>query len=593
MHGLTSLLRSSRPTLRSTVFASSDDVWSYTSLLNALHDDGIRNAVILPDAILRATDQTGSVHSVQLIPMQVASVADDFVSHGVDIQFAGPNALLLLVREATGVLPYILLGLLMYNLFVSRGMSSGLPGNPATSMALNQNVDTRFADVAGLTTAKEELFEVVQYLRDPTRFHSSGARCPRGVLLEGPPGTGKTLLARAVAGEATCAFLPVTASSFVEMYVGLGASRVRSLFSKAREAAPCVLWIDEIDAVAKRRSAGGGGVSNGNDERETTLNELLSAMDGFSRDTGVVVLAATNRADSLDEALLRPGRFDRRIAVTLPTTTEREAILQIHSRNKTVDSSVCLAEVASQTAGFSGAALENLMNEAAIRAMRRNDTVIGRGDVAEALDRIVAGLPRSSPPSKATRERVAVHEAGHTVVASFMNAYDRIARVTIVPRTSGTGGFTNFVPDEDRTVDGLYTKDYCLARLTVLLGGRAAENIILGPDTVSVGASGDLERVQELARRMVTEWGMGDSLVAYDSARVGLSTRDAIDEEIDTLVEQAYSRAYALLNARVAELNTVSRLLIARDTISGDDVKECLASVRDTRQENINRRFKS
>ena len=561
------------------------DLWSYTNLVKELHANHIKQGFITPDAFLRVIDTQGLEHKTQLVPAQVTTMADVFAKQNVDIMFIPPDPIVGFLRELLGVVPFGVLFFVCLSAFVSAlrppGMSSGnsLFGrgggqDDGTGPTLVSSMNTTFEDVAGLSAAKEELFEVVEYLRDSTRFTLSGARCPKGVLLEGPPGTGKTLLARAVAGEADCSFIQTTASSFVEMYVGLGAARVRGLFARAKKEAPCVLWIDEIDAVARQRSSGGP-VGGGNEERETTLNELLSAMDGFTASSGVIVLAATNRADSLDDALLRPGRFDRRVPVTLPDLGERVDILNVHTRGKILEESISLQDIAAQTPGFSGAQLENLMNEAAIRSMRGNRTVIVQDDVNSAIDRVVAGLPRTNAKmSHTTRQRVAVHEAGHAIVGSLLEGYDEVSRVTIIPRTSGAGGFTAFVGNEDRLVGGLYTKDYLKQQLVVLLAGRAAENVILGSDKTSVGASGDLQRVQDLARKMVTEWGMGDTLVAYDETIISLETRQLIDEQIERLVDGAYTEAYAILNASIRELRLVTELLLEKDTILGQEVRE-------------------
>jgi cell division protease FtsH len=446
-------------------------------------------------------------------------------------------------------------------------------GPTNNGIQLVKEVETTFDDVAGAIATKEELQEVVQFLKHPDRFRSVGAKVPKGVLMEGPPGTGKTLLARAVAGESGTAFLSVSASSFVEMYVGLGAARVRALFEEAKKQAPCILWIDEIDAVGRKR--GGSGIGAGNEERETTLNELLACMDGFDASSGVVVLAATNRADVLDEALVRSGRFDRRVSVALPTCKERRQILDVHARGKTLDNSDDLNSIAACTPGFSGADLSNLMNEAVIRAIRRNSTSVNVVDLEGALDRVTMGLPREDDDSisNSTRERVAIHEAGHAVVATVLG-YDTISRVSIVPRSAGAGGFTAFVPDEDRSVGGIYTLHYLKMRLAVLLGGRAAEEVVLGRDTITTGASSDLERVETTARRMVSEWGFGSTLVAPGSSKVfGGDAGNTFDRDIDELVNEAYDTALSIVNGNLLPIRDVSKLLLKERTIDGKSVK--------------------
>jgi cell division protease FtsH len=542
-------------------------LWSYTAFLDAVHHGGVSSASILPDATVHyATD--GVEHVTQLAPLQIPDVTRDLFAHHVDLAVVGPTAASALLRPLLDLFPLAMIGFFLLSVLNRGGVgaAAALGKGPAPV----ENVETRFSDVAGLTAAKEELREVVDFLRAPDRFAQTGARPPKGVLLEGPPGTGKTLLARAVAGEAGVAFLPVTASSFVEMYVGVGAARVRALFQKAKAQAPCIVWIDEIDAVAKQRSHAGG--TAGNEERETTLNELLSAMDGFDKESGVVVLAATNRADMLDDALVRPGRFDRRVPVTLPDVTERADILAVHARDKTLDASVDLAVVARRTPGFSGAELANLMNEAAIRAVRRNDTVVSSEDVASALDRVVGGLPKPTPMDERTRLLVAVHEAGHALVGTLVDDYDTVDRVSIVPRSSGLGGFTAFVPDEARAVGGLYTREYLRAQLAVLLAGRAAEEIVLGATTT--GAVSDLERVYMLARQMVVDFGFGSSLVANQDPQG--KAADAVDEAIEALVEEAYSRALTVLNTHNKALATLAYALAEEETMDGDRVREIL-----------------
>lgn len=538
-------------------------------MVTSLNEGHISNAFIFPDSHMRTLDTGGVVHDVQLFPMQVSNVLDRFADAGVDVTLVPPSTLVTVLRTTLDSLPFLFLLFVTLSMFgrmgpmLARMDPNNVVGGGAPDVV--KDVTTTFDDVAGLSTAKEELFEVVECLRDPERFAASGARTPRGCLLEGPPGTGKTLLARAVAGEANASFIATTASSFVEMYVGLGAARVRSLFKRAQECSPCIVWIDEIDAVARQR--GGSGPGGGNEERETTLNELLSAMDGFAGDTGVVVLAATNRADVLDQALLRPGRFDRRIPVTLPEVQERQDILRVHTRDKTLASDVDLGALSRQTPGFSGAELENLMNEAALRALRRSDIVIQRDDVADALDRVTVGLPRNSTQSFDVRERVAVHEAGHAIVGQAIEEFDNVSRVTIVPRSSGAGGFTSFTPNESRNVNGLYTRDYLEAKLAVLLAGRASEALVLGEDTISVGASNDLQRARSLAEKMTVEWALDGSVLRDTSDGVSEHTLRRIDERVESLLDKAYSRATSILNANRGEVLRLVRRLLEEDTV--------------------------
>ena len=365
-------------------------------------------------------------------------------------------------------------------------------------------VVVRFEDVAGITEAKDELQEVVTFLKAPESFIRLGAKIPRGVLLVGPPGTGKTLLAKAIAGEAGVPFFSMAASEFVELFVGVGASRVRDLFRQAKEKSPCIVFIDEIDAVGRQRGAGIGG---GNDEREQTLNQLLTEMDGFADNSGVILLAATNRADVLDTALMRPGRFDRRIHVDLPDRRGREAILAVHGRTRPLAEDVDLSDWAKRTPGFSGADLANLLNEAAILTARDNALAIGDGQIERALERITMGLTAAPLQDNAKKRLIAYHEIGHALVAALTPGAGKVDKVTLLPRSGGVGGFTRFWPDDEVIDSGLLTRAALKARLVVALGGRAAELVVFGPSEVTQGASGDLQMVSQLAREMVTRFG--------------------------------------------------------------------------------------
>ena len=408
------------------------------------------------------------------------------------------------------VLPLGVLGFLLYTMFMSQGGQGGRnnPMNFGKSRATNQkkqNVKVRFSDVAGAEEEKQELVEVVEFLKDPRKFTALGARIPAGVLLEGPPGTGKTLLAKAVAGEANVPFFSISGSEFVEMFVGVGASRVRDLFENAKKNAPAIIFIDEIDAVGRQRGAGMGG---GHDEREQTLNQLLVEMDGFEGTEGIIVIAATNRSDVLDPALLRPGRFDRQILVGRPDVKGREAILKVHARNKKLAKDVDLKVIAQQTPGFSGAELENLLTEAALVAARRDKNAIDALDVDEAHDRVIAGpAKRDRAISKKEREMVAYHEAGHTIVGMVLSDARVVHKVTIVPR-GRAGGYAIMLPKEDRF---LMTKEELFEQVVGLLGGRAAEEFIFGVKTT--GASNDFEQETGIVRSMITEYGMVDELV--------------------------------------------------------------------------------
>ena len=438
---------------------------------------------------------------------------------------------------------------------------------------------TTFADVAGADEEKEELAEIVDFLRDPQRFVELGARIPKGVLLVGPPGTGKTLLARAVAGEAGVEFLSISGSDFVEMYVGVGASRVLDLFEQAKKAAPCIIFIDEIDAVGRQRGTGLGG---GHDEREQTLNQLLVEMDGFGTNDGVVVLAATNRADILDPALLRPSRFDRQIYVGYPDIKGREDVLKIHTANKPLAEDVDLAKVARGTAGFTGADLENLSNEAALLCARRGDQFITMADFEEAEIKVLAGPEkRSRVVPEHERKLTAYHEAGHAVVMHALPTHEPVHRITIVPR-GHAGGMTISLPDEDHSYQ---SKRYMEEQIVSLLGGRAAEKLMLGD--ISTGASNDIERASHIARKMVTAYGMSEKLgsIAFESGHdevfIGKTmgqtrsysekTAAEIDDEVKAIIDRAYARCEEILTARREALTAVAEYLLAHETMTGEE----------------------
>ena len=438
---------------------------------------------------------------------------------------------------------------------------------------------TTFADVAGADEEKEELAEIVDFLRDPQRFVELGARIPKGVLLVGPPGTGKTLLARAVAGEAGVEFLSISGSDFVEMYVGVGASRVRDLFEQAKKAAPCIIFIDEIDAVGRQRGTGLGG---GHDEREQTLNQLLVEMDGFTNNEGVIVMAATNRADILDNALLRPGRFDRQIYVGYPDIKGREDVLKIHTANKPLAEDVDLAKVARGTAGFTGADLENLSNEAALLCARRGDQFITMADFEEAEIKVLAGPEkRSRVVPEHERKLTAYHEAGHAIVMHALPTHEPVHRITIVPR-GHAGGMSISLPDEDRSYQ---SKRYMEEQIVSLLGGRAAEKLMLGD--ISTGASNDIERASHIARKMVTAYGMSEKLgsIAFESGHdevfIGKTmgqtrsysekTAAEIDDEVKAIIDRAYARCEEILTARREALTAVAEYLLAHETMTGEE----------------------
>lgn len=443
-----------------------------------------------------------------------------------------------------------------------------------------------FDDVAGVDEAKEELQEIVEFLKNPKKFIELGARIPKGVLLVGPPGTGKTLLARAVAGEAGVPFFSISGSDFVEMFVGVGASRVRDLFETAKKNSPCIVFIDEIDAVGRQRGAGLGG---GHDEREQTLNQLLVEMDGFGINEGIIILAATNRPDILDPALLRPGRFDRQIVVNRPDVKGREAILKVHSRGKPLSEDVNLKVLAKRTPGFTGADLENLVNEAALLTARRNKKKIGMDELEEAITRVIAGPEKKSRVmSEKERRLVAYHEAGHAVLAQLLPHVDPVHEVSIVPR-GRAGGYTMILPKEDRN---FMAKSELLEQITHLLGGRVAESLIL--NEISTGAQNDLERATEIARKMITQFGMSEELgpltlgnnheevfLGRDIAHQKNYSEEvaaAIDKEIRKIIDKCYARAEKLLKENMRKLHKVAEVLLEKEKLDAKEFQEVFAS---------------
>lgn len=488
------------------------------------------------------------------------------------------------VQFFTSIIPFIIIFILFFFVLNQAQGGGSRVMNFGKSKARLYNDDkkkVRFKDVAGADEEKAELVEVVEFLKDPRKFSELGARIPKGVLLVGPPGTGKTLLARAVAGEAGVPFFSISGSDFVEMFVGVGASRVRDLFETAKKNAPCIIFIDEIDAVGRQRGAGLGG---GHDEREQTLNQLLVEMDGFSSNEGIIIIAATNRPDILDPALLRPGRFDRQITVDRPDVKGREAVLKVHARNKPLDESVNLRSIAMRTPGFSGADLENLLNEAALVAARQNKKKIDMSDIDEATDRVIAGPAKKSRViSEKERRIVAYHEGGHTIIGLVLDEAEMVHKVTIVPRGQA-GGYAVMLPKEDRY---FMTKPELLDKITGLLGGRVAEEIIFGE--VSTGAHNDFQRATNIARRMVTEFGMSDKLgplqFGNSQGQVFLGRdiqteqnySDAIayeiDLEIQRIIKECYERAKKILTENRDKLELVAKTLLEVETLDAEQIK--------------------
>ncbi|WP_129692206.1 ATP-dependent zinc metalloprotease FtsH [Gottfriedia acidiceleris] len=489
------------------------------------------------------------------------------------------------VQIFTSLIPFVIIFILFFFLMnQAQGGGSRVMnfGKSKARLYNDEKKKVRFKDVAGADEEKQELVEVVEFLKDPRKFSELGARIPKGVLLVGPPGTGKTLLARAVAGEAGVPFFSISGSDFVEMFVGVGASRVRDLFENAKKNAPCIIFIDEIDAVGRQRGAGLGG---GHDEREQTLNQLLVEMDGFGANEGIIIIAATNRADVLDPALLRPGRFDRQITVDRPDVIGREAVLKVHSRNKPLSPEVDLKAIAQRTPGFSGADLENLLNEAALVAARRDKKKIDMLDIDEATDRVIAGPAKKNKViSQKERKIVAFHEAGHTVIGQVLDEAEMVHKVTIVPRGQA-GGYAVMLPKEDRY---FMTKPELLDKITGLLGGRVAEEVVFGE--VSTGAHNDFQRATGIARRMVTEFGMSDKLgpLQFGQSQGGnvFLGRDfnneqnysdkiayEIDVEIQTIIKECYAKATDIIKKHRDKLDLLANTLLEVETLDAKGIK--------------------
>jgi len=603
-------------TLSTASPAFAAEPWAYSTLLDKTAQDEVSKVVFAEDGKgAVAFDQEGKDHPVQLFPGGDSELVQELRKRNVAFAVAPrptPGAVASVLGTVGGVLlnfaPLILL--IGLNVLASRGGPGGPggAGGPMGQMGIGKskatiqmepNTGVTFIDVAGCDGSKQELTEIVDFLKTPAKYAALGAKIPRGAIMEGPPGTGKTLLARAVAGEAGVPFISASGSEFVEMFVGVGASRVRDLFEQAKKNAPCIVFIDEIDAIGGARAGtqGGGMGGGGNDEREQTLNQILTEMDGFDGNSGVIVLAATNRADMLDAALTRPGRFDRRVPVDLPDVKGRLAILKVHAKGKPLADSCDLGIIAKRTTGFSGASLANLMNEAAIVAARNDKTEISYEEIDYAIDRQQVGLQKTTGTSFPARQRlVAYHEAGHAVAGLLTPDYDMVTKVTIIPRTNGAGGFTLFTPSDERLESGMYSKKYLMSQLAVALGGRVAEELVYGEDEVTTGASGDLQQVRNIARRMVAQWGfandeMGSAPVAWETPNgnglmneksASAETETLIDAQVSRLVSEAYDNCYAMLSENRALMDNMVDKLIAEETIDYDE----LIRMRDAHYEN-------
>jgi cell division protease FtsH len=557
--------------------ANQPNTMRYSEFVEAVQANEVSRVLISPDrGTAQVVENSGQRAVVNLAPDK--DLLKLLTDHDVDIAVQ-PSREPAAWQQAVGslVFPLLLLG----GLFFLLRRAQGGGGNPAMNFGkskarvqMEPQTQVTFGDVAGIEGAKLELTEVVDFLKNPDRFTAVGAKIPKGVLLVGPPGTGKTLLAKAVAGEAGVPFFSISGSEFVEMFVGVGASRVRDLFENAKKNAPCIVFIDEIDAVGRQRGAGLGG---GNDEREQTLNQLLTEMDGFEGNTGIIIVAATNRPDVLDAALMRPGRLQ---------------ILGVHARGKTLAKDVDLDKVARRTPGFTGADLANLLNEAAILAARRQLTEVSMDEVNDAIERVMAGPEKKDRVMSEKRKRlVAYHEAGHALVGALMPDYDPVQKISIIPRGQA-GGLTFFTPSEERMESGLYSRAYLQNQMAVALGGRVAEEIVYGDDEVTTGASNDLQQVARVARQMVTRFGMSDRLgpVALGRSNGGMflgrdiaaerdfseDTAAAIDEEVSQLVAEAYKRATAVLTANRSVLDELADMLVETETVDAEQLQDLL-----------------
>ncbi len=565
--------------------------WRYSELIDKVENNQVEKIRISADRSMAEVKAGESIVTVNLPPDP--DFIDILTQQDVDISVlpASEEGVLFKALSTFLVPALLLVGLF----FLFRRAQSG-PGNQAMNFGkskarvqMEPQTQVTFNDVAGIEQAKLELTEVVDFLKNADRFTAVGAKIPKGVLLVGPPGTGKTLLAKAVAGEAGVPFFSISGSEFVEMFVGVGASRVRDLFEQAKTNAPCIVFIDEIDAVGRQRGAGLGG---GNDEREQTLNQLLTEMDGFEGNTGIIIIAATNRPDVLDSALMRPGRFDRQVVVDRPDYKGRREILNVHARGKTLSKDVDLEKMARRTPGFTGADLSNLLNEAAILAARRNLTEISMDEINDAIDRVLAGPEKKDRVMSERRKTlVAYHEAGHALVGALMPDYDPVQKISIIPR-GGAGGLTWFTPNEDQMDSGLYSRSYLQNQMAVALGGRIAEEIIFGEEEVTTGASNDLQQVARVARQMIMRFGMSDRLGPVALGRqqgnpfMGrdiMSERDfseetaaTIDDEVRNLVDQAYRRSKEVLMSNRQVLDEIANRLVEKETVDSDEFQTIL-----------------
>ena len=579
--------------LLSTIMDNSDKKMSYSELITSMENGSVTKIEIQSDGTRAYVELKGETLAKEVnIPdlRTFMNYAQESLKSGTFELSERSQSIFITIISLLTPFGIVIILLLFWFLIMNTGSQSGNKtmsfGKSKARMSNGaEKTKITFDDVAGVDEEKEELEEIVEFLKTPKKFTDMGARIPKGVLLVGPPGTGKTLLAKAVAGEAGVPFFIISGSDFVEMFVGVGASRVRDLFDQAKKNAPCIIFIDEIDAVGRQRGAGLGG---GHDEREQTLNQLLVEMDGFGSNEGVIVLAATNRPDVLDKALLRPGRFDRQIVVSAPDVKAREQILEVHSRKKKIAEDVDLKTVAKNTSGFAGADLENVLNEAALLAARRNLDEIRMQEIEDAMVKVTMG-PEKKTKVRSEKENklVAYHEAGHAVVSKFLPTQDTVHQISIVPRGMA-GGYTMYRPTEDKS---FMSKTEMEENIISLLGGRVAEKLIL--DDISTGASNDIERATAIARAMVTKYGMSDKIgtitLGSDQNEVFLGrdiaqakeyseeTAAIVDKEIKNIIDHAYAEALRILNTNIDKLHRVAGVLLEKEKIDGEEFEEIFA----------------
>ena len=571
------------PTLQAPELKSvSSTEWSYTHFMKEVKNKHILSAHIhAKDLHAEVLTRMGEEVKVQLIPSD--TLIDDLINNDVEVHYVreqANNGVVLASMFETfiqGIGVLFILRLIFMLVSNQSGRSPFGVNQQVGKLYEEENkIAVGFKDVAGIDNAKEDLKEVVDFLKDGDKYIQMGARIPKGILLVGPPGTGKTLLARAVAGEAGVPFFSCSASEFIELFVGLGASRIRDLFKKAKQKAPCIIFIDEIDAIGKKRSSGPG--TNSNDEREQTINQLLTEMDGFDPNSGVILIAATNRPELLDEALVRPGRFDRQVFVELPDFIGRKAILNVHLQNKKVDSNIDIDSISKMTIGFSGADLENLCNEAAIAAARENLSSINQATMIQVFDKIILGAENKTRiVSDGKRELVAYHEAGHALMGLLLGDYDVVKKISIVPR-GDAGGVTYFEPSEDRVDNGLYTREYLENRLMVALGGRIAEELKYGTLKITTGATQDFRQATALATQMVTEYGFNQTIGPLNVVDniLGDALSADIASEVKELIEHSYKQGMELLRQNEMYLDRVAKALIEKENLEIDDLNELL-----------------